>query len=300
MILEQHEPNVHVIKLEGNKCRIAMLSDIHWDNPKCDWKLLKSHLDYCLEHSIPIHINGDFYCVMAGKYDFRSSKSGIRPMHNVDNYLDSLIDTSVEWFKPYAHLIALVSYGNHETAIQKRHETDLIERFASKMNLSEGTNIQVGGYGGWLVVELNDNGVRCPFRIKYHHGLSKGASVVTKGAIDLTRSMGITESMDVFTQGHIHQSMSRNDVREKLISLPKSGYRIAVQKIHHMITGTYKEEYFGTGGMGWHYSRGAEARNLGGRIMTLSFKRVWNGKSSKQKDKRNIVKHVDSCLFPVL
>ena len=168
------------------------------------------------------------------------------------------------------------------------------------MNLLEGTNIQIGGYGGWLVVELNDKSVRCPFRIKYHHGLSKGGSPVTKGSIDLTRSMGITESMDVFTQGHIHQSMSRNDVREKLVSLPKSGYRVAVQKIHHMITGTYKEEYFGNGGMSWHYSRGAEARNLGGRIMTLSFKRVWNGKSSKQRNKRNIVKHVDSCLFPVL
>ena len=292
MKIEQHEKNVHVLKLKGNKCQIAMLSDLHWDNPKCDWKLLKKHMDYCLDHSIPIHINGDLFCVMQGKYDRRGSKSGIRPMHNVDNYLDSLIDTSIEWFKPYAHLIALVSYGNHETAITKVHESDLLKRFASKMNLSEGTNIQVGGYGGWLVVELEQHGAVQPFRIKYHHGLSKGASVVTKGAIDLSRAMAITESMDVFTQGHIHQSMSRNDVRETIVA-NKSGYRVKPQQIHHMITGTYKEEYFGVGGMGWHYSRGAEARALGGRLLTLSFKRVKNGNT------RNIVKHVDSCRFPM-
>ena len=292
MKLEQHEKNVHVLKLKGNKCQIAMLSDLHWDNPKCDWKLLKKHMDYCLEHSIPIHINGDFYCCMMGKYDRRASKSGIREMHNVDNYLDALIDTSVEWFRPYAHLIALVSYGNHETAITKAHETDLLERFASKMNLSEGTNIQVGGYGGWFIVELNDNSAKTTFRIKYHHGLSKGASVVTKGAIDLSRAMAITENMDVFTQGHIHQSMSRNDVRETIVC-HGSSYRVKPQQIHHMITGTYKEEYFGVGGMGWHYSRGAEARALGGRLLTLSFKRV------KKDNVRNIVKHVDSCRFPM-
>lgn len=292
MKLEQHEKNVHVLRLSGNKCQIAMLSDLHWDNPKCDWKLLKKHLDYCLDHSIPIHINGDLFCVMQGKYDRRASKSGIRPIHNVDNYLDSLIDTSVEWFKPYAHLIALVSFGNHETAIQGRHETNLIERFVNKMNLSEGTNIQVGGYGGWLIVELNDNSAKTTFRIKYHHGLSKGASVVTKGAIDLSRAMAITENMDVFTQGHIHQSMSRNDVRETIVC-HGSLYRVKPQQIHHMITGTYKEEYFGVGGMGWHYSRGAEARALGGRLLTLSFKRV------KKDNVRNIVKHVDSCRFPM-
>jgi hypothetical protein len=185
-----------------------------------------------------------------------------------------------------------VSYGNHETAIQSRHETDLIERFVNRLNLSEGTNIQTGGYGGWIVVELAHQGARQPFKIKYHHGLSKGASVVTKGAIDLSRAMAITESMDVFTQGHIHQSMSRNDVRE-LLSGGKDGYKIKAQQVHHMITGCYKEEYFGTGGMGWHYMRGAEARTLGGRILTLSFKRVIvDGKKSNKK-------FVDSCRFPM-
>ena len=100
MILEQHEKNVHVLKLEGNKCRVAMLSDIHWDNPKCDWKLLKSHLDYCLEHSIPIHFNGDTWCAMQGSWDPRKNKTALRDIHKVDNYLDALVETAIDWFRP--------------------------------------------------------------------------------------------------------------------------------------------------------------------------------------------------------
>ena len=45
-------PNVHQRRfffegVEEKKIRIAMLSDIHWDNPKSDWDLLKKHLEYC-------------------------------------------------------------------------------------------------------------------------------------------------------------------------------------------------------------------------------------------------------------
>ena len=41
MKIEQHEKNVHVLKLKGNKCQIAMLSDLHWDNPKMRLEIVK-------------------------------------------------------------------------------------------------------------------------------------------------------------------------------------------------------------------------------------------------------------------
>ena len=34
MEIIEHAENIHELKLEGTKTRIAMLSDIHWDNPK--------------------------------------------------------------------------------------------------------------------------------------------------------------------------------------------------------------------------------------------------------------------------
>ena len=148
------------------------------------------------------------------------------------------------------------------------------------------------GIPGGLYLLKSSSTIQTPFKLHYHHGLSKGASVVTKGAIDLSRAMGIYEGMDIFTQGHIHQSMSREDVRDTL-EHTKNGYRIKKQHVHHMITGTYKEEYFGTKGMGWHVERGAEARNLGGRIMTLESKRIVKDGVRKMK------KYVDSHKFPL-
>ena len=70
-----------------------MLSDIHWDNPKCDWDYLKKHLDYCKENNILIHINGDMFCLMQGRGDTRRNKSDIRPEHNNAKYLDSIVET---------------------------------------------------------------------------------------------------------------------------------------------------------------------------------------------------------------
>ena len=70
MKIVRHGSNVHELQIEGKETKIAMLSDLHWDNPKCDRELLKKHLDYCKEHNIPVMVNGDFFCLMAGRGDF--------------------------------------------------------------------------------------------------------------------------------------------------------------------------------------------------------------------------------------
>ena len=64
---------------------------------------------------------------MQGAYDPRKNKNDIRPEHNKANYLDAVVNDAVQWFSPYAHLIKVVGYGNHETNILKRQETDVIE-----------------------------------------------------------------------------------------------------------------------------------------------------------------------------
>ena len=71
---------------------------------------------------------------MQGKYDRRASKTDLRPIHQVDNYLDAVVNTAVDWFSPYADMFALVAEGNHESAIRRHHETDLIERFVTTLN----------------------------------------------------------------------------------------------------------------------------------------------------------------------
>lgn len=287
-MITRHSSNVHSYKIEGGEMKIAMLSDIHWDNPKCDWKTLKRHLDYCLENDIKVMINGDMFCLMQGKGDRRGNKSDIRPEHNNARYLDSVVETAVEWFTPYKDILLLIGYGNHETAIIKWQETDVLRRFVDLFNMTNKSNVQLGGYGGWLVLGISrPTNMTC--RIKYFHG-SGGGGIVTKGAINLTRALETYGDFDVFTMGHIHENSSRNDVRECLDST--KSYKIVHKPLHMMITGAYKEEY-GDGSKGWHVERGAPPKPIGGRVLTFS------GKQIHEDGERYYTKFIDSHKFSI-
>ena len=291
MLTKSHR-NVHQIEVDGASTKIAMLSDLHWDNPHCDWELLKHHLDYCLANDIKVMVNGDFFCLMQGRGDNRRNKNDIRPEHNNARYLDSVVNTAVEWFEPYAHILTVIGYGNHETAIIKFQETDLLARFVDLLNFKCGSNVMTGGYGGWLDIKLNPRGnAVTSVKIKYFHG-SGGGGIVTKGAINLTRALQIYEGMDVFTMGHIHENSSRNDVRETLSVSPKLSKQLHHHKIHLMITGTYKEE-FTDGFGGWHVERGAPIKPIGGRILNINILRNQVGGQDK------MIKNITSTQFPI-
>jgi hypothetical protein len=226
---------------------------------------------------------------MQGQGDRRKNKSDIRPEHNNAKYLDSIVDTAVEWFSPYAHILTVIGYGNHETAIIKWQETDILKRFVDLLNIKNGSNVQTGGYGGWLIIkQCSSKTDRFITKIKYFHG-SGGGGIVTKGSINLTRAMEMYEDFDVFTMGHIHENSCRDDVRDTL-SHCKTGYKLKQKNVHMMITGAYKEEY-GDGSKGWHVERGAPIKPIGGRILTVDIAIV-------QKDyKRTHRKVIDSHKF---
>ena len=186
--------------------------------------------------------------------------------------------------------------GNHETAIIKFQETDILKRFIKLLNLRNHTNVQVGGYGGWLIINStlrekpNNRPDRRVCKIKYFHG-SGGGGVVTKGALNLTRALEMYEDFDVFTMGHIHENAARNDVRDIIVQ-GTSNYRHVQKQLHLMLTGTYKEEY-GTGSKNWHVERGAPVKPTGGRILEISYKRI----KTETQDYYN--KQVDSFKFPL-
>ena len=288
MKIKKHSKNVHELEIKSKDFKLAILSDIHWDNPKCDWDLLKKHLDYCKEKEIPIFVNGDFFCLMQGRGDNRRNKSDIRPEHNNAKYLDSIVETAVEWWSPYAHLLTVIGYGNHETGIIKWQETDVLQRFVDLLNYKNKTNVYTGGYGGWLIVRqfFNDTS-NLTTKIKYFHG-SGGGGVVTKGALNLTRALEMYEGQEVMIYGHIHENSCRNDVRDSIdFDSRNNVYQVKHKYIHSMIAGTYKEEY-ADGSKGWHVERGAPVKPTGGRILNLIIKK------HRQEGKNNILKYIDS------
>ena len=150
--IRRTDKHAHKLRLSmpttSGSAKILLLSDVHWDSAWCKREHLKAVLEQALQDNIPVIIAGDLYDAMQGKWDPRKSQDQLRPEHRGGNYLDLLVSTSVEWFAPYASVIALVGLGNHENSIIHRHETNLLERFCSLMRTQHKSPVELGGYWG--------------------------------------------------------------------------------------------------------------------------------------------------------
>lgn len=199
--------NVHTIEINFNKeysqQKILLQSDVHWDNPHTNRKLLLKHLNQAKEFNAPIIDAGDWFCAMQGKYDPRSTKNDIRPEHNNSQYLDSLVETSAKFLEPYKHLLTVRGSGNHETSILKRHETNLTERLVERLKAS-GSIAKLGGYSGWVRFLLRyattTSSAQNSLRLWYHHGWG-GGGPVTRGTIQTNR-IGAYVDSDITLTGH--------------------------------------------------------------------------------------------------
>jgi hypothetical protein len=290
MRAERISKNVHVIDCES-EAEFLLISDLHWDNPHCDRELLKNHLDEAVRRNAGIIINGDAYCVMQGRADGRRNKGDIRPEHNTPYYFDAIVDTSVEWFAPYAKNILLIGYGNHETSIIKFNEIDLLQRFTSVINRECGSHIQVGGYTGVIEFRLGFGSEELrkhlSFVTHYAHGFG-GGGVVTKGVLQDSRLMMAMEGYDCTWMGHVHElyhhinRVHRYDRTTKVISQ---------RDIHQIRTATYKEEWDGGLG-GFHVEKGRPPKPLGGYWMKLKMGRRVNESGN---DVREIVAEFSHC-----
>jgi hypothetical protein len=264
----KHTRNIHEVTCQSGQ-EFLLVSDLHWDNPHCDRGLLKNHLDEAVKRNAAIILNGDTYCCMGGKYDRRADKSLIRPEHNTDRYFDAIVDTSVEWFAPYAKNILLIGYGNHETAIIKHGETDLLQRFASTLNYATGSAVQVGGYGGTIDIRVLHDAIRgVNFVVHYYHG-SGGGGPVTKGVIQDQRLLAGTEGYDLTWMGHVHELYYHQNIIHRY---DRSTKTLIQKPIHQLRTATYKEEWDG-GYMGFHTERGRGPKPLGGYWLKLETSR---------------------------
>ncbi len=264
--------NLHTINVttEGD---FLLISDLHWDNPKCDRELLKSHLKQAQQIGAKIIVNGDFFCLMQGKYDPRRSKKDILPEHNKANYIDAVIEDAVQWWAPYANDLLLIGYGNHETAIIKNIETDPLQRFVDLLNVTAGSNVQVGGYGGAVDFRINlkSSAQRTNVVMKYYHGFG-GGGAVTKGVIQDQRMISMMEGYDIIWMGHVHELYHHVNMVERYDNHNK---RIQTKPVHQVRTACYKEEYEDGFG-GYHIEKGRPPKPMGGYWLKVGATRAQN------------------------
>ena len=257
--IQRTDTNAVALKARFNastRHKILLLSDLHWDSAHCRLSELKSTMDKALKDNSPVFIFGDLFDAMQGKWDPRSSQTVLRPEHRGGNYLDLLVDTAVEWFKPYKSVLALVTYGNHETAILKRHEVDLIQRFVGAMR-SLGSPVIAGPYWGFCLIQglfkKSNNSADVVKRLAWHHGYGGGGEI-TRGLIDSSRTRSQYDA-DIYVSGHIH----RRNVDENVVTRVSSRGLVYTQPQLFVRCSCWKDETDG-----YHVEKGRAARPIGG------------------------------------
>ena len=255
-------------KMQRNKASeqwVLLTSDEHFDNPKCRRDLLKEDLDEALERKAIICNGGDLFCAMQGWGDPRGGKDDIRPEHNNGRYLDSLVDSAEEFYRPYAKNIAFIARGNHELSVIKRKETDLTERLVSRLNANGAANIVALPICSHIMWRIQTKFKTDAIRMYLHHGYG-GGGPVTKGVIQTNRMATYLSDADIVWSGHIHEQWVMPIKRDGTTEHGK-----AVQSIQwHVRTPTYKDE-FQAGG--WHDLRGGPPKPIGCVWMRIHWDR---------------------------
>ena len=266
-------PNSHILRapMERNKdweFWVLAIGDQHFDNPYCNRSLYRKHLEQAKERGAAIVSNGDLFCAMQGKYDPRRSKDNVREEHKRGDYLDALVETGADWHQDYAEWWALQGYGNHETAIRSKLETDILARWTRTMADRYNSPVQLGGYQGWLRFIFEGEGKKVQFSatLNYHHG-SGGGGPVTKGTLWPVKRAAVVPDADIVLWSHIHERWVFPVTRERLTN---SGRPYTDNQLHVQLS-TYKEEYLK--GIGYHVERGRPPKPLGGAWIRFYWSR---------------------------
>jgi len=259
---DERARTVHRLAIEIPSVRdeqwVLLQSDVHWDNPHCNWDLLHKHWSLAKERNAPILDNGDFFCAMQGKWDKRANKDDLRPEHRTATYLDALVATAADALHPFRDLLTLRGVGNHETGVIKRHETHLTERLVERLRMKHSP-AALGGYSGFVVFSVRIKQTRVfPIKLYYHHGYG-GGGPVTRGVIQTNRQAVYLADADMVWTGHTHDSWQMPIAR---VRLNQDTTRIEHTRQVHFRTAGYKEEYVDGWG-GWHVERGGPPKPIG-------------------------------------
>ena len=251
-------------------------SDAHSDNPDSNIELQLRHLKEAKKRNAGVLDFGDVMCLMQGAWDPRKSKSKVRPEHNVDDYLDAVVGWTADLYEPFAHHWVMQGMGNHEASILKRHETNVIERLASRLRDRTGAAFPVTGYTGWVLFRFRIGKTQSQaIRLWHTHGYG-GGGPVTKDMIQRSRQLAYVDNADIMCSGHTHDQWVTKDMRIRL-----NGYGTVEQRsVVTVKIPTYKDEYK-SGVGGWHIATGKPPKPLG--AYWLRFYRGNERKAGKAK-----------------
>jgi UDP-2,3-diacylglucosamine pyrophosphatase LpxH len=248
---------------------VLLASDVHYDSPHCDRKLLKKHLDQARNSGALVLIFGDWFDVMGTYNDPRSKASDIRSdyLSKDFSYLDMVVEDSVEFLRPYADNIALISEGNHETMVAKKHDTNPLKRLVSGLQ-AYNPDIGHGRYSGYVFLRFRyENGQTCSTSIlHYHHGFG-GNAKRSKGMLDVQLEAMKYPDAHILCRGHDHQKWYDPSTTRQRVTRKGNIY---YDNIHYIKTGSYKAG-LGAGEGGFEVEKNFMPTRLGGWWLSYHF-----------------------------
>ena len=258
-MIEQLHLNVHKARFSiksGWEQWVYIGSDHHFDSTKCDRDLLTKHFKEAKEKDALIILNGDWYDLMQSTGDRRAMKSALRKEYLADNYLDRVIQDSVDFLEPYKDNPFMMGQGNHEMSMLKFMGTNVVERTVEKLK-AMGSKLVLGQYTGWLLFSFSrKHGERSTIKLHYHHGYG-GNAKRSKGVLGVDLDSQQFPDADIIVRGHDHNKWHVPVTRDR-ISLQGAQYQ-DVQ--HHVRLGSYKKlERLGD----WATMKGFNTPTLGG------------------------------------
>ena len=254
--IEPLRRNSHQVKYDPKQW-FLFISDVHFDASKCDRDLLDKHMRQARDKGAAIFVFGDWFDLMQGKWDPRGNYSDLRPEYKSMNYLDAVIDDTIEYLTKYKDNICFLGRGNHETNIEKRMHTSPLDRVCAVLN-ERGGKCHVGGYSGWLLFcERKDDRARTASKVHYHHGYG-GNAPRSKGVLRVDLDQAQFPDAQVLLRGHTHQKWYV-PVTVDRVSSTGNAYQ---QTSHHVQMGSYK--LLGDRFAGWAVEKGFNTPRMGG------------------------------------
>lgn len=261
--LIRHQPNVHQIRVRLNstldRFTLGVFSDFHFDSPYSHREMMARHLSQC-DKAIII---GDIFDVMGCFRDPRSKPENIRPeyIRKDKGYLDAVIEDAANFFKPYADKLLILGQGNHETEIKRRHDTDILDRLAFLLRLGGNSEVQTGGYSGFIKFQFYTTKTQNFSNILYYHHGAGGNAARSKSVLRSQIDSFKVPQADIIASGHTHDTIY--DPSNTRMVLTKNN-EIAFESMDWIKTGSYKRDDKNPGVGGYEVQKDYLPKLMGG------------------------------------
>jgi len=275
MKIKEHSSNSHSFNLqtqnfEDKTVPLLLVSDVHFDSKDCDRELLKSHFDIIKQKGGYIMSFGDWFDVMGCHKDPRSKGQDVRPeyLRQDRGYLDLIVEDSLNFLEPYMENFIFHGYGNHETAIIKHRDTDILNTLCFLMR-QKGSNVVKGGYSGFCNIKVfRSTSSYSTYLIAYHHG-GGGNAPRSKGILHADIDVKNYPDANMIVSGHNHQKGYWPIVCYRRSELGK----ITHETKYWVKTGTYKRNDHLPLIGGWAVEKKFDPTPKGGFFLNLRMNR---------------------------